>query len=141
MLGSDGRYFIHPDSTRLFRKTIASELDPKTQADIIAIGHEMIAGKEGSMHAIINGRYCHVTYMPLPSSKWSIAIVCPDNEILKNYDQQLYIIITLIIVGLAVILWICRRVVSHVIRPVNYLVDMTQQISRPACATKNWSRP
>jgi signal transduction histidine kinase len=129
MLGSDGRYFIHPDSTRLFRKTIASELDPKTQADIIAIGHEMIAGKEGSMHAIINGRYCHVTYMPLPSSKWSIAIVCPDNEILKNYDQQLYIIITLIIVGLAVILWICRRVVSHVIRPVNYLVDMTQQIS------------
>ncbi len=129
MLGSDGRYFIHPDSTRLFRKTIASELDPKTQADIIAIGHEMIAGKEGSMHAIINGRYCHVTYMPLPSSEWSIAIVCPDNEILKRHNQQLNIIITFIIIGLAVILWLCRRVVSHVIRPVNYLVNMTQQIS------------
>ena len=129
MLGSNGRYFIHPDSTRLFRKTIATELDPKTQADIIAIGHEMIAGKQGHMHAIINGRNCHVSYMPLPSSKWSIALVCPDSEILKSNNQLHYIILALIIVGLAVILWLCRRVVDHVIRPVNYLVDMTQQIA------------
>ena len=129
MLGSNGRYFIHPDSTRLFRKTIATELDPKTQADIIAIGHEMIAGKQGHMHAMINGRNCHVTYMPLPSSKWSIALVCPDSEIMKSNNQLLYIIIALILVGLAIILWLCRRVVSHVIRPVNYLVDMTKQIS------------
>ena len=129
MLGSNGRYFIHPDSTRLFRKTIASELDPNTQADLIAIGHEMIAGKQGHMHAMINGRDCHVSYMPLPSSKWSISLVCPDSEIMKSYNQLLYLIIALIIIGLGVIYWLTRRVVGHVVRPVNDLADATQQIS------------
>ena len=129
MLGSNGRYFIHPDSTRLFRKTIASELDPNTQADLIAIGHEMIAGKQGHMHAMINGRDCHVSYMPLPSSKWSISLVCPDSEIMKSYNQLLYLIITLIVIGLGVIYWLTRRVVGHVVRPVNDLADATQQIS------------
>ena len=129
MLGSNGRYFIHPDSTRLFRKTIASELDPNTQADLIAIGHEMIAGKQGHMHAMINGRDCHVSYMPLPSSKWSISLVCPDSEIMKSYNQLLYLIIALIVIGLGVIYWLTRRVVGHVVRPVNDLVDATQQIS------------
>ena len=33
------------------------------------------------------------------------------------------ILLGIVIIGLAVILWLCRRVESHVIRPVNYLVN------------------
>ena len=129
MLGANGRYLIHPDSTRLFRKTIFSDLDPEANADIIAIGHEMTAGKDGNMRTTINGRYCHVTYRPIPSSKWSIALVCPDNEVLKSYNQLINIIIALIVIGMGVILWLSRRIVGHAIRPVHYLVEMSQQMS------------
>lgn len=129
MLGGKGQYFIHPDSTRLLRKSIFSDVDASKQSDIIAIGHEMIDGKTGHMHAQINGRRCYVTYRPIPSSQWSIALVCPDSEILKSYNQLLNIIIALILVGLAVILWLCRRAVGHAIRPVSYLVGMSRQIS------------
>ena len=136
MLGSNGRYLIHPDSSRLFRKSIASELDPNTQADLIAVGHEMIAGKQGHMHAMIKGRNCHITYMPMPSSKWSIALVCPDSEILKSYNQLLYLIIAIIVCGLGVIYWLTRRVVGHMVRPVNELADATQLISEGHFDTK-----
>lgn len=129
MLGANGCYLIHPDSTRLFRKTIFSDLDPQTNADIIAIGHEMTAGKDGNMHATINGRYCHVTFRPIPSSKWSIALVCPDREILKGNNQLINIIIVLIVIGMGVIFWLSRRIAGHAIRPINYLVEMTQQMS------------
>ena len=129
MLGSDGRYFFHPDSTRLFRKTIAADIDPRAHADIVAIAHEMQSGKQGSMHALIDGRYCHVAYRPIPSSKWSIALVCPDSEILQSYYQLTYIVIALILIGLAVILWLCRRAVGHAVRPVSDLVGKTQKIS------------
>ena len=97
MLGGKGQYFIHPDSTRLLRKSIFSDVDASKQSDIIAIGHEMIDGKTGHMHAQINGRRCYVTYRPIPSSQWSIALVCPDSEILKSYNQLLNIIIALIL--------------------------------------------
>ena len=129
MLGSNGRYFIHPDATRLFRKTITSDIDPVEHADIIAIGHEMTAGKEGHMHAMINGRRCHVSYRPIPSSNWSIALISPDSEILKSYNQLAYIIIALIIVGMAVILWLSHRAVGHAIQPISYLLGMSKQIS------------
>ena len=129
MLGADGHYFYHPDANRLFRKTVTSDLDPQAHADIIAIGQEMLAGKEGHMHAQINGRKCHVVYRPLPSSRWSIALVSPDREILHSYYQLTYIIIALIVIGLAVILWLCRRAVGHAVRPVSYLAGLTQQIS------------
>ena len=129
MLGADGHFFYHPDAKRLFRKTITSDLDPQAHADIIAIGHEMVAGKTGHMHAQINGRKCHVVYRPLPSSRWSIALVSPDSEILSSYYQLVYIVIALILVGLAVILWLCRRAVGHAVSPVSYLAGLTQQIS------------
>ena len=129
MLGADGHFFYHPDAKRLFRKTITSDLDPQAHADIIAIGHEMVAGKTGHMHAQINGRECHVVYRPLPSSRWSIALVSPDSEILSSYYQLIYIVIALILVGLAIILWLCRRAVGHAVSPVSYLAGLTQQIS------------
>ena len=129
MLGADGHFFYHPDANRLFRKTVTSDLDPQAHADIIAIGQEMVAGKEGHMHAQIDGRYCHVTYRPLPSSKWSIALISPDSEILSSYYQLIYIVIALILVGLAIILWLCRRAVGHAVSPVSYLAGLTQQIS------------
>ena len=129
LIGSDGRYFIHPDTTRLFRKTIFDDADPNHQADLIALGHEMTAGKQGAMHVTINGNLCHVCYRPLPGTDWSLALICPDNDVLKNYHPLVYIISALIIVGLLVILLMCSRVVGRAIRPVNQLVSMTQQMA------------
>ena len=129
MLGSKGQYLIHPDSNRLLRKTITSDIDPINNADIIAIGHQMITGKEGHMHAVVNGRDYHVTYMPISRSNFSIALVCPESEILKSFNLLTYIIIILIIIGLAFIYWLCRRGVGHAIRPINYLLDRAKQIS------------
>lgn len=129
LIGNDGRYFIHPDTTRLFRKSIFTDADPNHQADLIALGHEMTAGKQGAMHVTINGNLCHVCYRPLPGTDWSLALICPDNDVLKNYHQLVYIISALIIVGLLVILLMCSRVVGRAIRPVNQLVSMTQQMA------------
>ena len=129
MLGGNGRYCIHPDSTRLFKKTIFTDLNPEEDANIVALGHEMTTGKQGNMHVKIQGRLCHVSYMPIPSTDWSIALISPDNEILKSYNQLANIITALIVVGLAVILWLCRKVVGHAVQPLNYLLNMSQQIS------------
>lgn len=129
LIGGDGRFFIHPDSTRLFRKTITSDIDPVEHADIIALGHEMISGKNGHMHVNLYGRRCHVTFIRIPSSEWSLALVCPDNEILRSYNQLAYLIAALIIIGLLVILWLCRRAVGHAVRPLVYLLGMSKKIS------------
>ena len=129
LLGADGRFFIHPDSTKLFRRTIFTDTDPVQHAELIALGHEMTAGKQGSMHVEENGLTYHVCYSPVPGTDWSIALFCPDSEILKSYHWLSYIIIALIVIGLLVIQWLCSRSVSQSIHPLNQLLKQSQWIA------------
>ena len=129
LLGADGRYIIHPDTTRLFRKTIYTDADPKRNADIIALGHQMTEGKQGIMHVMVNGQKCHVNYQPVPGTSWSLAMVCPESEVLAGYHRLAYVIIALILIGLLAILWLSSKVVRQTIRPIKQLLGYTQHIA------------
>ena len=129
MLGKEGHYFIHPDSTKLFTHTIFDDVDPREQADLIALGHEMTAGNQGSMAVVIDGTPCQVCYQPMHGTEWSLAIVCPESDILNDYHALANIIVLLIAFGLLLILIFCHRAVAHAIRPINQLLTKTQTIA------------
>ncbi|WP_294743923.1 ATP-binding protein [uncultured Prevotella sp.] len=129
MLGKEGHYFIHPDSTKLFTHTIFDDVDPREQADLIALGHEMTAGNQGSMAVVIDGTPCLVCYQPMHGTEWSLAIVCPESDILNDYHALANIIALLIAFGLLLILIFCHRAVAHAIRPINQLLTKTQTIA------------
>ena len=129
MLGKEGHYFIHPDSTKLFTHTIFDDVDPREQADLIALGHEMTAGNQGSMAVVIDGTPCQVCYQPMHGTEWSLAIVCPESDILNDYHALANIIALLIALGFLLILIFCHRAVAHAIRPINQLLTKTQTIA------------
>ena len=129
MLDSDGRYVVHPDSTRLFAKTIFDDADPRTQQDLIALGYQMTAGKEGGMPIYIDGKGYLVCYQPVPGTDWSLAIVCPDNDILKNYYMLSNIVIPLLIIGLLIIVLLCYRAVSQAFGSIRQLLLKTRMIA------------
>lgn len=129
LLGADGRYIIHPDTTRLFRKTIYTDADPKRNADIIALGHQMTEGMQGIMHVKVNGKKYHVNYQPVPGTSWSLAMVCPESEVLAGYNRLAYVIVALILIGLLVVLWLSSKVVRQTIQPIKQLLGYTQRIA------------
>lgn len=129
MIDEEGRFIIHPDSTRLFSQTIFTNADPRGSFDRIALGHEMTAGKKGQMVVNVNGSPCLVCYQPVAGTKWSLALVCPDSDVLAGYYRLTYIIIPLLVIGLLIILLLCHRVVAHAIRPLNQLYEKTQSIA------------
>ena len=129
MIDEDGRYIIHPDSTRLFTQTIFTDANPRESFDRIALGHEMTAGKKGQMVVNVDGSPCLVCYQPVEGTNWSLALVCPDSDVLAGYYRLTYIIIPLLVVGLLIILLLCHRVVAHAIRPLNELFEKTQSIA------------
>ena len=129
ILDSDGRYVVHPDTTRLFKKTIFDDADPRTNQDLIALGHQMTAGKEGGMPIYIDGKGYLVCYQPVPGTDWSLAIVCPDNDILKNYYMLSNIVIPLLIIGLLIIVLLCYRAVSQAFGSIRQLLLKTRMIA------------
>ena len=66
MTDNEGRYFIHPDTTQLFTRTIFSDTDPRRDADIITLGHEMTTGQQGNLKVVIDGEPCRHHVEPRP---------------------------------------------------------------------------
>jgi len=89
----------------------------------------MTAGNQGSMAVVIDGTPCLVCYQPMHGTEWSLAIVCPEKDILYDYHALANIIALLIILGLLAILVFCHRAVSHAIHPLSQLLVKTQSIA------------
>ena len=129
MTGEEGRYYIHPDSALLFTHTIFSDADPQKQSDLIALGHEMTTGKQGNMRVVINNEPCLVNYQPVPGTTCSLALVCPEESVLRNYNRLSLIIAPLTIIGLMMILLFSSITVTHAIRPINKLAKKIQRLA------------
>ena len=129
MLGADGHYFVHPDTTKLLKQTIFTNTDPREHTDIVALGYEMINGRTGHMEVNIDGKSHIVLYRPLEGTQWSVALVCPSNELLRGYNRLNYILLPLLIVGLLLLAMGCQRIVKHFIQPLGLLAAELRQIT------------
>ena len=76
---------------------------------MIALGCQMTGGHQGTMHVNVEDQRCHVCYHPVPNTDWSLAMVCPDNEVLMGYHRLAYVITVIIIIGLLLLWWLCNR--------------------------------
>ena len=128
MLGTDGHYFVHPDTTKLLKQTIFSGMDPREHTDIVALGYEMINGRTGHMDVKMDGKSHIVLYRPLEGTQGSVALVCPSNEMLRGYNRLNYILLPLIVIGLLLLALGCHRIVKHFTQPLGLLAAELRQI-------------
>ena len=128
MLGADGHYFVHPDTTKLLRQTIFTGRDPREHTDLVALGYEMTSGRTGHMDVEIDGNSNIVLYRPLEGTQWSVALVCPSNEMLRGYNTLNYILLPILFIGLLMLTWGCRRIVKHFVQPLGLLSAELRQI-------------
>lgn len=123
MLGPDGHYIIHPDTTQLFTHTIF-----ETPA-LNTLGREMASGEQGTISLNIDGKPSLVCFQPVPGTPWSLALVCPESDILRSYHRLVIIILPLLFAGLLVILVFAKQAVAHALAPLNQLLTKTQSIA------------
>lgn len=129
MINEDGRYFVHPDSTMLFKQTIFTGGGSREQSDQIVLGHRMTNGEKGNMMVSIGGVDCIVCYQPVPGTSWSLAIVCPESDVMGGYHHFIYLVSSLFVLGLLFTIFLCYRVMSHAIHPLNQLLLKTQSVA------------
>ena len=129
LIGDDGHYLLHPDSTKLVKKSIFTDVDPLKHPDLIALGHEMMEGYQDNMEVYINGERCIACYQPQPGTNWSLAFISPESSVFDTHYKLLNILIPLIILSLIIIVLLCRQVVHHASIPLKQLVHQSKQIA------------
>ena len=129
MIGRGGTYFVHPDSTKLFYQTIFTESMENPDTAKVALGHAMQRGEEGMKQMDVDGKKCYVFYKPLAQTGWSMAIVCPEDDIFSGINRLHRAIMTIVIIGLLLMLCIFIQIITHELRPLRQLATEAETIA------------
>ena len=129
LLGHDGRYYVHRDSTKIVNKTIFDPTNGRYSPDKMALGYEMTAGHSGRMHAEVNDVHCLICYQPVPGTDWSAALISPEHDVMHKYHRLIIIILIIIFIGLLIIYVICRSAIARAFAPVKLLEEQAQRLA------------
>ncbi len=129
LIGRGGTYLVHPDTTKLFYETIFTPTLEHPDEELTALGAAMIAGKSGYKVLHRETGELYVFYKPLPRTGWSVAIVCPESDILEPYLQLQNNMIFITVAGILTLLLFCVIVIRRNIRPLKLLGQSAERMS------------
>jgi sigma-B regulation protein RsbU (phosphoserine phosphatase) len=129
MVGHDGRYLVHPDSSKIIRESIFSDPDPASKHQIETLGRAMIAGRSGMVETIVDGAPAFIFYRPVERTGWSIAIVCPESDVFARYNRLLIITWLIIAIGLILLMLFCYQIVRRAVQPLRQLDEQAKRIA------------
>ena len=129
IIGGKGQYLVHPDTLKLINQTIFSDPDPKARGTVDSLGRKMIAGESGAQQLVVDGNDALVFYRPISKTDWSMAIVCPEDDVFSGYKRLLYSVWLTIFIGLLVIMLFCYQTIRGAIAPLHLLAHQAHDIS------------
>lgn len=135
LLGEDGSYIVHPDSSKLYFQTVSSLNDPTAKEAAKA----MMAGETGNKKFRADDSDFYVFYKPFERSaapgrsmealNWSIGIVYSEDDIFGEYKHLHYIILIIAYVGLLLLLLLLYTFIRRQLLPLHMLSLSAQHIA------------
>ena len=139
LLGSDGSYIIHPDSSKLLHETVFTVVRPDTDPTVKEAGEAMVAGKTGYKYFRLNGKDSYVFFKPFKrvvvpgrfdeDLGWSVGIIYPEDDIFGDYNRLLYIVLMIAVLGLFLLLVLCQGFTHYQLVPLRLLAESSQRIA------------
>lgn len=139
LLGSDGSYIVHPDSTKLMHETVYSHYKESDNQSIKEAAAAMVTGQTGYKEFQQNGKDWFVFYKPFNRSvlpgrsmeklNWSAGIVYPEDDIFGQYNRMLSVVVATSLTGLFMLLVLCQWFTHRRLLPLRMLTKSAQRIA------------
>ena len=139
LLSHDGSYIIHPDTNKLNRETVFTQIEKGADPSLGEAAKEMISGRKGYKQFKLWGKNYYVFYKPLQRSQvkgramekldWSVGVVYPEDDIFGDYNRLLYIALAIAIVGIILLFVLCRAITHRQLMPLRMLTHSAQHIA------------
>ena len=131
IIGRYGEYLAHPDEDRVlvdhFYRHLDSEISAVKNRELV---QSMIDGERGNTNVVIDGVKSHILYAPLVRTGWSMAIVVPIEMIYTPGVAIGLVILFLLMVGLLIVSFMCRRIIRKATRPLTYLAQSAEEVAQ-----------
>ena len=130
IIAPNGNYIVHPDSERILKTSFYDYAPSADGGKYRKLGDAMTAGEKGDMRLKVDGILSDVYYSPLMSSGWSMGIVVPTRRLLMPGFLFGAMILTLILIGLLIVFFSCRRSINESAKPLMRLAESTKEIAQ-----------
>lgn len=129
MLGVQGTYLIHPDSTRLYRTLVHDVVKDSPDPRVKDLVKSMLAGESGCRAVHLFDQDSYVLYQSINNGHWSACIVCPESDIFNANAQLQSSMGVIAVVGLLFIFCFCMFFVKRQLKPLHMLAKSAQRIA------------
>lgn len=94
----------------------------------MSIGRRMVAGKQGMEVLQNDDTLSYVFYAPIKTG-WSVATVCPREEVFASLDKIQLRVVAIVCAGLVLLALVCARIIRHVVTPLSRFAGAARQIA------------
>lgn len=139
LLGSDGSFIVHPDTAKLFHQNVFTQTERDTDPSVKEAAKAMTSGQTGYKPFRLRGKDYYVFYKPfkrvavpgrsIEELGWSVGIIYPEEDIYGNYRRLLYLVLGISVVGLLLLLLLCRAFTHRQLMPLRLLTRSAQRIA------------
>ena len=139
LLGRNGSFIVHPDSDKLAHQTVYYQIEHGADRTILEVAESMLAGETGLKSFQRDGKDWYVFFKPFERSAapgrtmeklgWSIGVVYPEDDIFGDYNQLLYIVLAIAVIGLILFFVLCRWITHRQLLPLHMLTYSVQRIA------------
>lgn len=118
LISGTGVYVTHPDFNLVNNHTIFTRAEELEEPGLRTIGRDMINGVSALTSIDLKHMgYVWIYHTQLPSTRWSLGVVYPHNEMFAGLHKLTITIILLSILGLVLLFLLTIRIINHQISP------------------------
>ena len=139
LLGSDGSFIIHPDSTKRLNETVYTQLAQDSDPSVKETVNAMMTGQKGYRRIRMGDKNCYVFFKPftrnvvkgryLEDMGWSVGIVYPEDDIFGAYNRLLSYVLLIAIVGILLLALLCQLIIHRRLLPLLFLTESAHRIA------------
>ncbi|MEG1563789.1 MAG: SpoIIE family protein phosphatase [Bacteroides sp.] len=129
MIGRSGAYIVHPYKERILNETIFTATVEMKDTTVRYLGDQMINAQRGMLTVQNDDSLSYVFYAPIPKSGWSVAIVCPHQDVFAGVERIERIVTGITLSGLLLLLLFCVRTISRLTRPLKKFAQAAESIA------------
>lgn len=132
LISKFGTYVTHPETKRILNDTIFTVAEQEKGSTLRDIGRKMIKGESGSTiyNSHILKEKCWLYYTPVTSSKWSLAVVYPVNELFAPLNALNRNIVIMLGIGILALLFVIVFVTHKITGPLRKLAETSKIIGQ-----------
>ncbi len=129
MVGKDASYIVHTNPERILRETIFTATYNMEDTTVFHIGREMVSGHRGVQLLENDDTTSLVFYTPVPSSGWSVAMVCPLRDVYSGTKRMGYTLAITLFIILILLFAIINYVIGKMTEPLKSFSESARKIA------------